>query len=111
VIWSDASIVALWYLKVDYKNGEQYSRIVQFQRIGGRSSKKTLYSLSKVSNYTKNKNPIGTAYIQVISMKDLLLKMPLLYSRKIIKIENIIVVADRGMPSKDNIDIVQNQNN
>lgn len=40
------------YLKVDHKNGERYLRIVESRRISGKSSKKTLYSLGKVSDYT-----------------------------------------------------------
>ena len=40
------------YLKVDHKNGERYLRIVESKRVDGKSSKKTLYSLGKVSHYT-----------------------------------------------------------
>ena len=40
------------YLKVDHKNGESYLRIVESKRVNGKSSKKTLYSLGKVSDYT-----------------------------------------------------------
>jgi transposase len=40
------------YLKVDHKSGEQYLRIVESKRVDGKPTKKTLYSLGKVSDYT-----------------------------------------------------------
>lgn len=40
------------YLSTDRKNGEQYLRIMQSVLVKGKKTKKTLYSLGKVSDYT-----------------------------------------------------------
>ena len=59
----------------------------------------------------KNKNPIGYRLYSGDQYEGHTFEDAVALLKKDYQIENIIVVADRGMLSKDNIDIVQNQNN
>ena len=59
----------------------------------------------------KHKNPIGYRLYSGDQYEGHTFEDAVALLKKDYQIENIIVVADRGMLSKDNIDIVENQNN